>query len=177
METSKVFTTAGFRGLSTDRALIRKGKLFRPCQNQGRIREVGLAPAVPCDRQVMADCGGRRSWKEGQLTREWTTSLCTAADRNRPPDETSAAQSSELTIVPHPTTSAGSPQHEADAWPALECREFGPTHAVGVQSLCADTLVRKRPRSQWGALATTSVGVSARHGPAKHLMHHHHLWV
>jgi hypothetical protein len=42
MGTSKVFTTAGFRALSTDRALIRKEKLFRPRRNQGRIREVGL---------------------------------------------------------------------------------------------------------------------------------------
>jgi hypothetical protein len=42
MKTTKVCTTPEVRGLSTDRPLIRKEKLFRPRRNQGRIREVGL---------------------------------------------------------------------------------------------------------------------------------------
>jgi hypothetical protein len=42
MKTTKVFTTAGFRRLSTDRPLIYNGKIFHPRRNRGRIREVGL---------------------------------------------------------------------------------------------------------------------------------------
>ena len=42
MKTSKVCTTAGFRWLSTNWALIRKAKVFCFRRNQGRIREVGL---------------------------------------------------------------------------------------------------------------------------------------
>jgi hypothetical protein len=46
MKTSKVFTTPGFRRLSTDPVLFQKGKLFSPRQNQGRIREVGLTDHI-----------------------------------------------------------------------------------------------------------------------------------
>jgi hypothetical protein len=46
MKTSKVCTTAGFRWLSTNRALIRKAKVFCFRRNQGRIREVGLEDII-----------------------------------------------------------------------------------------------------------------------------------